>query len=319
MERCPGAGSSAILEVRGAPDLRNGKASATAELIALSTVLLSHHPRDGRLVPAGAPELAARFLAASAPGKLRLFQRLSSSPLRHLLFGLEGLLLPGIQRHYAARKRFIEAAARDFIAAGGTQVVVIGAGLDTLAWRLARSLPEVLCVELDHPATQAEKGKAIDATTPPNLRFAPADLGEVSLGEALERTGALDPGRPAFFILEGLTMYLSEEAVASALTACARYAAGTRVAWTFLQPDPQGRLRFRSAGGGLIDAWLARKGEPFTWGIRPEEVPGFVAPLQLRVLEIAGPAALKARFLLPLAIDAQLPEGECICLCERLS
>ena len=74
-------------------------------------------------------------------------------------------MLPGILLHYALRKRFIEESARAFLERGGQQLVVLGAGFDTLAARIAEERPGVVCVEVDHPATQETKRRVLTART----------------------------------------------------------------------------------------------------------------------------------------------------------
>src|SRR5262249_11193638 len=131
--------------------VRSGRPSATAELIALGTVYLSRDPQLGRFVPERARALSEVLLSGSAPGQLALIRIASRPGLRALVRGLERVVLPGILLHYALRKRFIEESARAFLARGDSQLVVLGAGFDTLAARIAEASPGVTCVELDHP------------------------------------------------------------------------------------------------------------------------------------------------------------------------
>lgn len=291
--------------------MRTDRASSTAVLIALSTVFLSRQPGERDLVPDGAAAESARLLAAVAPNRLRLIRTLARPPLRRLVHALERVALPGIQRHYAARKRCIEEAARAFLADGDGQLVVIGAGLDTLAVRIARELPGVRVVELDHPATSSLKRRALAAETPPNLTLVSVELGTTPLDEI----PGVDRATPTFVVLEGVTMYLSEQAVRDTLGACARLHGGSQVVWTFMHPDSRGRLRFHRAGRA-VDTWLSRQDEPFTWGLPLREVPGFVRSCGLETLDVTTAAELRPRYLDPLGIDGALAEGEAICLCE---
>ena len=294
-----------------------GKPSATAELIALSAVFLSRTKNAARLLPPGSADLSARFLAASAPIKLAIARLLATPVLRGVVSLVERLLLPGMQLHYAARKRFIEDGLRQFLADGGRQVVVLGAGYDTLATRIALERPDVFCVEIDHPATQGRKRLAVEGVAPGNLEFVAADLSRAAVGETVRAAARFKPGAGAFFVLEGVTMYLSEAVVAGTLRACRAVGGeGTRIAWTFMQPDERGKIAFRQSRQGLINAWLSMKREPFTWGIAPEAIPSFLTPLGLGVREIAGADQLRERYLTPLGLTGLLAEGEAICLAE---
>ena len=291
--------------------MQQGRTSSTALLVALSTVFLSRRPRERDLLPAGAAEQTETLLGAVAPGRTRLVGALSRPPLHHLVRLLERSLLPGIQRHYAARKRAIEEAARTAVAEGAEQLLVLGAGLDTLATRVARDLPHVRCVEVDHPATQAVKRRALGEGIPASLRLLPVDLSTRSLRDVDE----LDRGLRTVVVLEGVSMYLTEEAVRDILGACAQLPTGSQVLWTFVHPDDAGRLRFHRAGG-WVDTWLDRQHEPFTWGLPVDAVPGFAAPLGLEVEEILDAADLRTRYLDPLGLEGDLAEGEAVCRCR---
>ena len=284
--------------------------SATAELIAASTVFQSGDPRLAILVPAGAAALSERFLATVAPHKLRLVRWLARPGLRGAVNGLERVILPGIQLHYAVRKRFIEDAVRSFLTSGGARVVVLGAGLDTLAIRLATQYRDVDFVEVDQPSVQNGKRRAVAGLDIRNLSLHAADLGAGALP-------GVAPGPPTFFVLEGVTMYLREATVAATLLSCAEVGGpGSRVAWTFMNPDHRGLIGFRHSRRALVDAWLRTGREPFIWGIEDARIPAFLRPLGLRPVTMVGAEELRARYLTPAGIGDPLAEGEEICLCE---
>jgi methyltransferase (TIGR00027 family) len=296
----------------------SGRPSATAELIALGTIFLSRDPRLGQFVPEKSSAMAELLLSATAFGKLALI-RLGARPgLRGVVRVIERAVLPGILLHYALRKRFIEENVRAFLDRGGQQLVVLGAGLDTLAARLAEERPGLTCIEVDHPDTQETKRRALMAHDTTGVYLVPADLARDRIGDALATIPGFVPDRPTFFVLEGVSMYLDEPSVARVLGDCARAGGpGTRIAWTFMTPDERGRIAFRRSRTGLIDTWLQSRGEPFTWGIRREGLESFLGPLRLGVLEVAGAATLRDRYLSPLGIRAVLAEGEECALCEK--
>ena len=293
------------------------KPSATAQLIALGTVFLSRDPQLGRFVPARASALSGLLLSGSAPGKLGLIGLASRPGLRALVRGLERAVLPGILLHYALRKRFIEESARAFLARGGSQLVVLGAGFDTLAARIAEASPGVTCVELDHPGTQEAKRRVLTSRTSAGVHFAPADLSGDSISDALGTVEAFSQGRPTFFVLEGVSMYLDEASVVRILGDCARLGgSGTEIAWTFMSPDERGRIAFRRSRAGVVDSWLEARGEPFTWGISRERLEPFLRPLGLRVTRAASASTFREKYLDPEGILASLAEGEECALCE---
>ena len=298
--------------------MKPDRPSATAELIALGTVFLARDPKLGTLVPDRARLLSELLLSESAHTMLAGIRLASRPGLRGLVWGVEGVVLPGILLHYALRKRFIEESARSFLARGGEQLVVLGAGFDTLAARVSEEHPAINCIEVDHPATQEAKRRALTARTSTGVHFAAADLGRESIDDALATVRPFSPGRPTFFVLEGVSMYLDEAKVARILGDCARLGgSGTRVVWTFMTPDENGRIAFRRSRKGLVDSWLAARGEPFTWGIRRERLGSFVTPMGLAVTEVAAAGTLRERYLTPLGIRAVLAEGEECALCEK--
>ncbi|MEZ4587504.1 MAG: class I SAM-dependent methyltransferase [Gemmatimonadales bacterium] len=142
-------------------------------------VLAAHDPSLAWLVP---PEVVAPIRAClrEMPGLLGLGYRRMEGPfwLRRLRRQAERSL-PGGVLHMATRKAWIEREVRRAIAGGATQVVVIGAGFDSLAYRLHRERGDVAWWEVDRPATQRVKLAGLDrAGAPsPTLGFVAADLG----------------------------------------------------------------------------------------------------------------------------------------------
>jgi methyltransferase (TIGR00027 family) len=140
----------------------------------------------------------------------------------------------------AARVSWHDAQVTHALDAGIAQIAVIGAGYDSRAWRFAR--PGVQFYELDHGATQRDKMRRAPADGP---RFVEADLGAQSAAQALLDHG-LDGSRPALFVLEGLTMYLSEDVVRRQLGDLAQSSArGSRISVDFYPPPDAGTSRDR--------------------------------------------------------------------------
>jgi methyltransferase (TIGR00027 family) len=118
----------------------------------------------------------------------------------------------------AARTRFAEDSARSAIARGVRQVVVLGAGLDTFAYR-APAVEGLRVFEVDHPATQAWKRARLAAAgipLPPSVAYAAADFERTGLSEGLARAG-FDPNARSFVTWLGVTPYLTESAVYATL------------------------------------------------------------------------------------------------------
>lgn len=264
--------------------------SETARLIARSLVLLARDPAFAGLVPPDAAEASGWFLEGNAATRARRSARreqgeaLAGRPWYRAFTRLaERRTLPGIVAHYALRKRFLEDAARRALTEDGfTQVVVLGAGFDTLALRLAPKFPRATFVEVDHPATQTAKQDALarHGTISPNLHFTPANLSRSRLASILTGCRTYRPDAATLFVAEGLLMYL-DAAVVSALFRNAASGAGDepfprrRFAFTFLEPDASGAANF-SPPSRFVDWWLKRRGEPFRWGVTRNGLSGWL-------------------------------------------
>jgi len=193
--------------------MKEDRPSATARTIALGTVLLKSDPRLGRWVPDEAAELCRGFLEAASPRGLNLARLCDRRWFRALMGWMERATLPGLGLHYALRKRFIEEVARRSLRDGTRQVVVLGGGFDTLALRLHAEFPGTLFIEIDHPATQRIKVKALDGrpSPGPNLRFVSSDFTRETIEEALLKRTPFDSSIRTHFVREGVLMYLAKE------------------------------------------------------------------------------------------------------------
>ncbi|HEX4965244.1 MAG TPA: SAM-dependent methyltransferase [Thermoanaerobaculia bacterium] len=303
--------------------MKEGRPSATALLILRSTILVARDPALSVLAPPAAVEAARRLLEEIDPGWLAelRWQAASWSVVRSAAFFLERFVIPGISLHYAVRKRFIEDAARQALAAGARQVVVLGAGFDTLALRLHREFPEVLFVESDHPATQAVKRRALArwGELDANLKLVTLDLARSRPEEVLAAVPEYREEADTFLIAEGLTMYLQPVDL-DALFAFLREHAGpgSRFVFTFMEPQAEGRIDFPSASP-FVRPWLARVGEPFTWGIRRAELPAFLAARGFELADLAGAEELRQRYLAPAGLGRHgLAVGELVALARRV-
>jgi methyltransferase (TIGR00027 family) len=122
---------------------------------------------------------------------------------------------------------------------GLCQYAILGAGLDSFAWRHADRLPALQVFEIDHPGTQSWKRAMIadlGAVPPRGLHFVPADLRDMPVQRALAN-GGWDFTRPGFISWIAVTMYLQPDVVAAMLAALATLGTGTTVALTYLQPE----------------------------------------------------------------------------------
>ncbi len=289
--------------------MKKSEASTTAKVIAASTILLASDPRTRGLVAPGAAELSRQLLSGTRAD--RLFAASAGNSLTRAMWRwVDRLTLPGIVAHFWHRKRWIEQRCRSAIAGGYQRVIVLGAGFDTLGMRLCKEFAQLAVVEIDHPATQAAKRRALahGATSlPPNLELVALDLDGAPLPEAV-RTDR----RSTFVIAEGLLMYLPRAEIDRLFDALRGLPVERLcILFSYITRWPDGSVGFRPQSR-LIHRWLASRGEPFKWAIEPSSVPDFLASHGFRVVEIA-----KTRdFSEPSVASRALLEGENLVLCE---
>lgn len=171
----------------------------------------------------------------------------------------------------AARSRYSEDRLAEAVGNGVTQCVILGAGLDTFAYRNPFAALRVF--EVDFPATQEWKRdllKKAGITAPPNLIFVPLDFEHKSLGEGLPEAG-LDFGRPAFFIWLGVVPYLTLEAFRAALHAVVSMPRGTTVCFDYAFA-PETLSPARRAVFKALSERVAAAGEPFRLFFTREEL-----------------------------------------------
>lgn len=293
------------------------RSSSTARLIARSTLLAARDHERHRLVPAGAVASLTAMLAADGNAlwfKLALHHPGAGALLRRL----ERTMLPGIITHYLARKRWLETVTTTALATGCTQVVVLGAGFDSLAWRLHRDRPGVRFFELDHPATQAAKRAALRVES--NFTFLAADLAAVLPSQALRACPAFSPAQRTLFLAEGLLMYFPEARVAALLRDLAGLTQpAATVLFSFMAAGPDGSISFQGEHAA-VGWWLRRQSEPFQWGITRPALPSFLQDCGLRSRALADHEVLRDQILAPLGLAGlPLARGECLCHCTTLA
>ena len=290
--------------------MQNERASRTALLIAASLVLLRDDAKYSRLVSKTSADLCARVLEKHS-SQIRLFSKIvRQSWFRPIAKSIERITIPGILLHYALRKKCINGLARSALADGVAQVVVIGAGFDPLSSELQEEFPTARFWEIDHPATQRHKVRACSEIGIERVHFVAVDLSTAGLdGEALIGTG-FDPAKRTFWIAEGLLMYFPADVVASLIkTLSSLSAPGSQLAFTFMEKQRDGHIRFDSQTK-LVTWWLRTRGEPFLWGTTRSELAEFIRPW--RVIRFVDHSDL--RKIEPGLADEVIARGEVICL-----
>ena len=230
-----------------------------------------------------ADPLAVRILGADAEAAVRDAE---SNPSRRML-----------RLFIAVRTRFAEDALAAAVARGVRQLVVLGAGLDTYAYRNA--FAESLHVfEVDHPATQAWKRQRLaDAAIPlpRTLTFAPVDFERETLAGGLAAAG-FDPAKQSFFTWLGVVPYLTAQAVLSTLEFIARLPGGAHVVFDYGNPPASGLDRDRFAAQEALAARVASIGEAFRSYFETDALHAKLRALGFREVEDLGPVLIRERY-----------------------
>ena len=256
--------------------MRKAKPSSTAWEVALNLVALGGKPGVNEVLPPGVVDTTAELLvAAGIVGKATLHVAQARGILA--VYDALDFMMPGQFEAFAHRKAFCERQVREGIAAGATQVLLLGAGYDTLAYRLAPEFPSVAFIEIDHPATSHLKARGIERLGQPrNLHLIAEDLGERAPTGALEGPGPWDQRAQSVVVAEGLLMYLPPPAPSQLFERCAAVTGeGSRIAFTYVGTRDDGRPDAGPWTKHLL--WMFHAGgEPWLWSIRPEEIALFL-------------------------------------------
>jgi len=256
--------------------MRKDKPSRTAIKVTVSVVTLGAKPGAERMLPAGLLDASEKLLLASGVvGETAI--RLTKSPRMVAVYEAFDWLLPGQFEALGERKAFCERQVRDAIGAGARQVLVLGAGFDTLGWRLAPEFPGVSFFEIDHPATARPKARGIAAMgARDNLFLIAEDLGKRKLEDTLAANEAWRPDEQSIIVAEGLLMYLPATAVMELLSQCAAISGtGSRIAFSYIPADSDGNIDAGRWTGLML--WLQRvAGEAWVWGLHPDDIGPFL-------------------------------------------
>lgn len=193
-----------------------------------------------------------------------------------------------------ARSRYAE----DRLVSGGyRQYVILGAGLDSFAWRRPDLIGWLRLFEVDHPASQAWKRDRItelDLPVRDGHVFAPVDFETEPLRDGLTRAG-LDWSQPAFFSWLGVMIYLTPEAITATLNTVSGCGTGSEIVLSYDAPDAF--LDDTAREMVKIEArQVAATGEPYTTRMSPAQAETLIENAGLEVVEHLAPQTLYDRY-----------------------
>ena len=269
---------------------RNPAAQTAFGPMALAAVE-QHEPPGRRLVD---DDLAASFL----PTPTRwLVAATRSSALRRLFIAAMDRSGPGLWANLTCRKRYVADKLDDALESTDA-VVILGAGMDTRAYQLAQRT-DIPVFEVDLPVNIARKTAAVRRVlgdVPPSVRFVELDFERDDLLTALAEHGYRREYR-VFFIWEGVTQYLTGEAVRATLEGLRPVAPGSRLVFTYVRRDFIDGTNLY--GTPTLYRRVRQRRQLWHFGIQPEEVQDFLAGYGWRLVEQAGPEQLVQRYIEP--------------------
>jgi len=269
--------------------MQKNQPSRTAEATAFQRATERQRPARQRIVD---DPWAEHFLRPGLRAALAAYRR------SVVMKGVDDLF--GLTPFVVTRHRYIDDRLDAALRAGVEQVVVLGAGYDSRAFRFADRLGARPVFEVDYPATQQRKERILAALGKRrelprvDVRRVSIDFQHQSLEKRLARCG-FDPTRSTFFIWEGVSMYLTRKAVETTLGTLTRIAPARSElvfdAW-FLVDEPDLRATAYRLSANLLHIL----GEPVTFALHPEDAEQFLARRGFAVLEIARAHDLELRY-----------------------
>jgi methyltransferase (TIGR00027 family) len=286
--------------------------SRTAEIIALARATETNRPEAVRLFsdPFAREFLSPRFSRLVAlsrvPGMRGLLSRMAERRT-----GVKGLMLS-----FCCRTKSIDDALTDALRSGHVQIVILGAGFDSRPYRIS-NIERATVFEVDLPSTQEFKRARLARRLkrlPTHAVFVPVDFQRQKLADQLEEAG-FRPQAKTFFIWEGVTEYLTPDAVDTTLRFVASAIPGSRLIFTYIDRGViEGAPAFQEAQ--VLVELVRSFGEPWIFGLLPGEVGEYLAARGLQLVEDIGAKEYQERFLAPAGRAEPLPNFVHVALAE---
>jgi len=242
----------------------------------------------------------------------RVFFRLVYLPgLRSLVLSLRERRMPGTLGAILCRTRHIDDVLKRSLAEGIDQLVILGAGFDSRAYRIS-GLDQVQVFELDLPGTvelkQIRLEKVLGAV-PENVTLVGIDFDQQDLDDVLIAAG-FQTGKRTLFIWEGVTQYITAEAVNNTLEFVSGVSGvGSAIVFTYVHRGLVDGTD-RPEWFGSFVSFVSSVGSPLQFGLDQAEVEGYLSDRGLRLVEDVGAAEYQDRYLKPLGRAMNVFDGE---------
>lgn len=220
------------------------------------------------------------------------------------LLALRDRQFPGVIGGLICRTRYIDDALQNALREGFKQVVILGAGFDSRAYRIP-GVEKARVFEVDHPGTQIWKQKRLKrklGAFPSHVTFIPIDFEKQNLEDGMKKA-SFPTNVKTFFIWEGVSQYITEEAVDATFRYVSRASApGSKIVFTYIDRDIIDGSAQSELGQKLIS--LAQQlGEPWVFGFKKDEIPRYLAERGLVPIEDVGDVDYQKRYLKPIGLQ----------------
>jgi methyltransferase (TIGR00027 family) len=269
--------------------VKDRQASRTAEGVALIRALESRRPKNVRICY---DPLAEHFLGA--PFTIVLNSRL----IQRLMRRRGERLSPGLIGFVVARCRYIDDRLRVCLDEGIEQLVILGAGYDSRAYRFDELKERIRVFELDYPATQKVKMEKLRKVIPSpqaNITYIPVDFNREDFREALF-AGGYDKTMKTLFIWEGVTYYVTSEAVDGTVAFVAGNSGiGSSIIFDYIFSRSLDAA-LQSRQGRRFMRHLRRADEPLLFGIGEDRIEEFLNKRGFSLWEDISGEQLKCKY-----------------------
>jgi len=243
---------------------------------------------------------------------------LARSPkILNFLIRMREKLTPGIIGGLMCRTCYIDDVLNNAIKEGVGTVVNLGAGMDTRAFRIS-GIENIQYFELDFPELQKVKRSYIDkkiGELPSNVSLVPIDFNSQDLGEELKKAGYTLSSK-TLFIWEGVTQYISKEAVDNTIKYVAQAHTGSKVVFTYVLKSFINGSYIPDGLNSLYKTMLNKKNPLWFCGFDPGEMHEYLSKYSLYLIEDVGHEEFLERYIKPKGRDLTVMEIERTVLAE---
>ncbi len=276
---------------------------------------------------------AVRTMELFYPEEIRLFEdnfaiEFLSRPLRFLIglmrfkcirdaaIKMRERQVPGTLGGIVCRTRYIDDVLRSAIKDGMGNIVILGAGLDSRPYRIP-DINKTRVFEVDLPSIQNFKKKRlikILGSLPSHVTYVPLDFNDQTLDETLGQKG-FDISKHTFFIWEGVTQYITPEAVESTLEYISKTCLGSRIVFTYVQKsviDATSTLE----GADALMKFTKKAKAPWLFGLEPLDIEKSLQQYNLSLIEDVGASYYQEKYLKPMGRNLNVFEIERVVLAK---